>query len=166
MKTRYFALFALLAVLATVATLSISSFSMAEDAKKEEKKEAAFCPVGGIGHDINKEVSVDFAGGKVYFCCDKCPAPFEKDTAKFTANAHHQMVATKQLKQTACPLTGKKVNPDMTVEVAGVEVGLCCGGCKGKINKIEKDEEKIEVLFKDTSKGFKLAKKESASEKK
>ena len=47
---------------------------------------------------------------------------------------------------------------DKSVEVEGVKVGLCCGGCLGKAKKVSGDE-LITLLFKDTSKGFKAASK-------
>jgi YHS domain-containing protein len=39
------------------------------------------CPVSGAA--ITIENSVEHDGKKVYFCCDKCPAAFTKDPAKF-----------------------------------------------------------------------------------
>ena len=39
------------------------------------------CPVSGEA--IDPKFSVEHEGKKVYFCCDKCPAAFEKDPAKF-----------------------------------------------------------------------------------
>ena len=41
------------------------------------------CPVSGKA--INVAQSVDYQGKKVYFCCDGCPAAFEKDPSKYTA---------------------------------------------------------------------------------
>jgi len=159
--------------LALLTMISIGVLSAADDKaekeKADKKKEAAFCPVGGIGHDVNKEVAVDFEGGKVNFCCDKCPAGFKKDTAKFAANARHQLLATSQIEQVACPLTGKKLNPEQKTEVAGIEVGFCCPNCQGKIAKTSKEEEKIALVFKDSikdSKAFKLTKKDSKKEAK
>jgi YHS domain-containing protein len=139
-----------------------------EKSKDEKKKEAAFCPVGGIGHEINKEVAVDFEGGKVHFCCDKCPAAFKKDTDKFAAHARHQLLATGQIEQVACPLSGRKVNPEKKAEVAGLEIAFCCENCQGAIAKIEKEEEKIAKVFKDSlkdSKAFKLKKKDEKEKK-
>ena len=37
---------------------------------------------------------VAFENGKVYFCCENCPAAFKKDSAKYAAKAHLQMVQT------------------------------------------------------------------------
>jgi len=74
---------------------------------------------------INKEYAVDFDGGKVYMCCEDCPAAFKKDEAKYAAKAHLQMVQTGQLKQVACPFLGNKVDPSKTIEVEGVMVAFC-----------------------------------------
>jgi YHS domain-containing protein len=160
----------LMGAVALLAAITIGTLSAddKEKSKDEKKKEAAFCPVGGVGHEINKEVAVDFEGGKVHFCCDKCPAAFEKNTAKFASNARHQLLATGQIEQVACPLSGRKVNPEKKTEVAGLEIAFCCENCQGKIAKTEKEEEKIALVFKDSikdSKAFKLKKKDEKEKK-
>src|SRR5262245_55222615 len=73
------------------------------------------CPVSGKA--VDKTHAVDFDGGKVYMCCDKCPAAFQGNTDKFAAKAHLQMVQTGQLKQTACPFTGRPMNPEKAIDV-------------------------------------------------
>jgi len=110
------------------------------------------CPVSGEA--ANKDHAVDFDGGKVYFCCDKCPKVFAADTKKFAAKAHLQMVATGQLKQTACPFTGKPLNKDQSIEVQGVTVQFCCGNCKKKAAAMSEDE-LIQAVFGDVTKNFK-----------
>jgi hypothetical protein len=153
-----------LSILGLMAAIAIGTLSNADEKEKaDKKKDAAFCPVGGIGHAINKEATVDFEGGKVSFCCEKCPTAFKKDTAKYAANARHQLLATGQIEQAACPLSGQKLNPAKKAEVAGVEVAFCCENCQGKIAKTEKQEERIALVFKDSlkdSKAFKLKKKD------
>ena len=123
----------------------------------DEKKAYLKCPVSCAA--AKTDHALDYNGGKVYFCCENCPKAFSKDTAKFEAKANHQLFQTAQLKQVACQLTGKDINPDVNVEVASVKVGLCCNGCKGKVAKATGDEQ-IALVFKDTSKGFKPAKEE------
>ena len=113
------------------------------------------CPVSGQPAKADK--TADFNGGKVQFCCENCPKAFAKDSAKFAGKANLQLVQSGQLKQVACPLTGKPVNPDKSVDVGGVKVGLCCGGCQGKATKASGDEQ-VNLLFSDISKGFKAAK--------
>ena len=70
------------------------------------------------------------------------------------------MVETDQLKQVACPFTGKPLNPETAIDVGGVEVAFCCKDCLAKAEKA-KGEEQISLIFKDVSKGFKLAKDEA-----
>ncbi len=157
----------LLAVLALVAMVSAGALSAADADKKSDKKEAAFCPVGGIGHEVNKEHTVEFEGGKVAFCCDKCPTAFKKDEKKYAANARHQLVATGQLEQKACPFSGRPVSEEQKLELVGIEVGFCCANCKGKVAKSEKDEEKLAMVFGDkklVEKAFALKKKDEKKE--
>lgn len=145
---------------AALAMISIGALSAADDKEKaDKKKDAAFCPVGGIGHDVDKEVVVKFEGGTINFCCEKCPPAFEKNTAKFAPNARHQLLATGQIVQIACPLTGKKLNPEQKTEVAGVEITFCCPNCKGRVAKAEKPEAKIAIVFAKSVKGSKSFKK-------
>lgn len=134
------------------ATEKVESKATGEVSLKDVK-----CPVSN--KDVNKDATVEFEECKVYFCCDKCPKAFENDKnhAKFGAKARHQMVQTGQLKQTACPFTGKPVNSAMSVDVEGVKVEFCCANCKGKVEKA-KEEARVGMVFKDTKKGFKLAK--------
>jgi YHS domain-containing protein len=148
MKSRF-----TLAALLLAALVAVHSLRAADD-KKEDKLKDAKCPVSGKA--INPEAIVEYNGGKVYFCCMNCPKAFKADTEKFAGKANHQLVQTGQLKQVACPLTGKDVNPDATVDVAGVKVAFCCMNCKGKVAKASGDEQ-IDLVFKDTKKGFKPA---------
>ena len=143
----------LLAALLLSGLLAAHSLRAADDDKLKDVK----CPVSG--QKINPDATVEHNGGKVYFCCENCPKAFKADTAKFTGKANHQLVQTAQLKQVACPLTGKDVNPDISVDVAAVKVGLCCNGCKGKVAKATGDDQ-INLVFKDTTKGYKPAKEE------
>jgi YHS domain-containing protein len=109
----------------------------------------------------NAEKSVSFKKGEVFFCCDGCKGKFEKDTEKFATKAHHQLVATKQYTQKACPLSGGDVNPEKTVKIGDVEVAFCCGNCQGKVAEAEGDAQ-TELVFntKSFEKAFELTKKE------
>jgi hypothetical protein len=135
--------FAAIAVIALMATSTLR----AADLK---------CPISGKPVDETK--TVEFNGGKVAFCCGNCPAAFEKAPEKFAAKANLQLVQSGQLKQVKCPLTGRPIAADKTVDVEGVSVGLCCAGCQGKAKKASGDE-LITLLFKDTKKGFEPASK-------
>jgi hypothetical protein len=116
------------------------------------------CPVSG--KSINPADFVEFEKAKVYFCCEKCPAEFKKDPAKYAAKAHLQMVQTGQLKQVACPFTGKPLNPETAIDVGGVKVAFCCKDCQAKAQNAKGDDQ-ISLVFKDVSKGFKLTNEEA-----
>ncbi len=149
-----------LAAIALLATISIGALAGAyPDEEKAEKKSAAFCPVGGIGHDIDKTTAVAFEGGKVAFCCEKCPAAFKKSPEKFAANARHQLLATGQIEQATCPISGRPLNKEHKAEIAGVEITYCCPNCKAAVAKKEKPEEQIAMIFKDSLKDSKKFKK-------
>jgi YHS domain-containing protein len=107
--------------------------------------------------DATAGQSADYKDGKVYFCCGNCAGKFSADNKKFAAKANHQLVATKQFEQTACPITGKDVNAEKTATVAGTSVAFCCDGCKGKVESAEDDAAKLKLVFNDKAfeKGFK-----------
>ncbi len=146
MKMRLLSLTAIVAALFAIHSLRAA----------DEKAPALKCPVSG--HPATTDHAVDYDGGKVYFCCDDCPKEFAKDKDKFAAKAHHQMVATGQLVEAKCPLTGRPINAEMTVTIDGVPVAFCCANCKKKIEAMAADQQ-VETVFKDVSKGYKLADK-------
>ena len=137
------------------AVLAIGLVAYAAEDKAKEFK--ATCPVSGKAALQDK--TVDYKGGKVYFCCENCPKAFAKDTAKFATKANQQLVATGQAKQVKCPLTGKDLNPDASTEVGGVKVGFCCNNCKGKVAAAT-DDAQAELVFSDAAfaKGFEVKK--------
>jgi YHS domain-containing protein len=144
----------LLAAMGVVA-LVVSASLYAED--KKDPLAAAKCPVSG--KEVKADKTVDYKGGKVYFCCENCPKSF--DAAKHGTKANLQLVATGQAKQEKCMLTGNKINPDTKITVAGAEVAFCCNMCKGKAEKAKGDEQ-ITLIFSDAAfakGGFKVAKK-------
>jgi YHS domain-containing protein len=107
--------------------------------------------------------TVDYKGGKVYFCCDNCPKGFAKDQAgdkKMSTKANTQLVATGQAKQAKCPLSGGDLDKDTEITVAGAKVSFCCNNCKGKVEKLKGDEQ-ADAVFGDKAfekAGFKVEK--------
>ena len=143
MKNRFVAgCIALVVVVAVSAAVGSAAVKEPKDAK---------CPVSGKG--CNPEKSVDFDGGKVWFCCGNCEKAFAGDSAKFAAKAHQQMVSTGQLVQKGCPFSGGAVKPGTQVDVGGVEVGFCCPNCKGKVEKASGDDQ-VTMVFGNVEKGF------------
>ena len=117
----------------------------------------ANCPISN--KPALQDKTADYKGAKVYFCCGNCPGAFTKDPTKFATKANHQLAATGQFTQTKCPFSGGKLNPDASVDVAGVKVGFCCKECKGKAEAAKGDAQ-IELCFKDDAfaKGFEIKK--------
>ena len=140
-------LFCLLAVLG----LAFVTSSTAED---KQDLSGIKCPVSGKA--INPDATVEYREATIYMCCPGCPKAFAKNTEKFAAKANHQLVATGQFVQKACPLTGKPAKDDKVVDASGVKVGVCCPGCLGKANK---SDDKVALLFVDKffEKGFEKA---------
>jgi YHS domain-containing protein len=129
-------------------------------ADKTEAKFTAKCPVSGA--DAKKEQAAKYKEKDVYFCCEKCKAAFEADSAKYATKANHQLVQTKQFRQTQCPLSGGKVNKEQSVKVEGVKVTFCCDKCKGAIEAASKEDQLTKVFAEDVfAKSF-TAKKENA----
>ena len=145
MKARLFAALGIAALL--VATVI---------AEEKVKLDGIKCPLSGKAATEN---SVDYKGGKVYFCCENCPKAF--DAKKHGTKANAQLVATGQAKQAKCPLSGGKLNPDTAITVAGAKVCFCCEKCQGKVEAAKGDEQ-IALVFSDAAfekAGFKVEKK-------
>ena len=100
----------------------ILAATIAVSADKENSAAKVVCPVSG--ESIDKSVSSDYGGGKVWFCCTHCKAKFDANKAKFATKANLQLAASGQAKQIACPFSGKGMKA-ATLEVAGVDVGFC-----------------------------------------
>jgi YHS domain-containing protein len=138
-----------------IVALVVSAALYAED--KKDPLAAAKCPVAN--KPVKADKTVDYKGGKVYFCCGNCPKAF--DAAKHGTKANLQLVATGQAKQEKCVFTGGKLNPDTKITVSGAEVAFCCNNCKGKAEKASGDEQ-ITLIFSDAAfakGGFKVAEK-------
>lgn len=118
------------------------------------------CVVAPKAADLSK--SADYKEGKVYFCCGGCAGKFAKDSAKYAVNANHQLVATKQYVQKACPFSGGDLDKSTAIKLAGTEVAFCCNNCKGKAEGAEDDAAKMKLVYNDKAfgKAFELAKKD------
>jgi hypothetical protein len=145
-----------LALCAAALAVVVGTGLAAED---KDPLAAAKCPVSGEA--VSADQSVAYRDAKVYFCCDKCLAAFEKDSAKHAPKANLQLVATGQYKQEKCPLSGQAVNKEKTVKVTDVQVNACCDNCLKKANDT-KEEDRVALLFADKAfeKGFVIVKEE------
>lgn len=108
--------------------------------------------------DASESVSTDYKKGKVYFCCDECVSKFKSDSKKFEVKANHQLVATKQYEQTACPFSGRDIDPEVHTTISGAKVRFCCSGCKRRVDSAKDDAARMELIFtnKNFAKAFKI----------
>lgn len=145
----------LLVAVSCVAVLAVVAYA-AEEIKLKDVK----CVMNAKGA-AKAEKSVDYKGGKVFFCCDNCPKAFTKKVKSdklVAAKGNHQLVATGQAKQESCPFSGGKANRSTAIEVAGAKVAFCCENCQGKAKKMEGDDQLL-ALFGDKAyekAGFKV----------
>ena len=100
----------------------------------------------GSGAAAKEAKSSTWKDGNVYFCCDNCKGKFEGDKKAMAAKANHQLIATGQVTQKACPFSGGEIKADKTVEFKGAKVAFCCDNCKGKAEKMS-DDDKVANLF-------------------
>ena len=111
-----------------------------------------------MNHKANAkaDASVEYMGGKVYFCCNNCAGKFKADPEKHATPANFQLVATKQYKQKACPFSGQAVADDVSSKIGKVSVGFCCNNCKSKVDGGEDDAAKAKMVFAKAAfkKGF------------
>jgi YHS domain-containing protein len=139
MKTR-----SLFTAVASIAVLAVTLY-----AADEIKLDGIKCVMNPKAA-AKAEKSVDYKGGKVFFCCDNCPKGFAKKIKEgdelVAAKGNAQLVATHQAKQAKCVFTGGPLKTELTV--AGATVQFCCDNCKGKAAKMEGDKQLV-ALFGD-----------------
>ena len=64
--------------------------------------------------------------------------------------ANHQLIATKQAKQSKCPFSGEPCKPENKVTVNGASVAFCCENCLAKAEKAS-GEEQLKLLFSNAA---------------
>jgi len=85
------------------------------------------CPVSG--EPVDPEVTVDYNGEKVAFCCGGCVKKFQASPDSFKAK-----LAASYTYQTKCPVMGKDINPKaFTTLKSGAKIYYCCPGCDAKL---------------------------------
>lgn len=130
-----------------VVWLVAAAAAMAVPAMKIEP----LCPVSD--QPCDPKVSLDFHGGRIWFCSKPCRQAFEADPARFTALAHQQMVVTRQFVQRACPLDGAALAAGTQLEIGGVDVGFCSPACRERVNAATVDEQ-TRLVFGNLARGF------------
>jgi hypothetical protein len=128
------------------------------------KEVPVLCPVSG--EPASKSVHVPFNGGKVHFRCAACKAKFEKHPEKYAAKANHQLVSTGQATQAACPVSAGKCSKDVKLNVAGVDVGFFCAGCRSQVAEAKADKQ-LELVFGSEAfkRAYKIHKQPAKAEK-
>jgi YHS domain-containing protein len=67
--------------LSIITVLAISFVFVLSDVQSANAKPQTNCPV--MGDSINKNIYTDYQGFRIYFCCDSCPADFNKNPRKY-----------------------------------------------------------------------------------
>lgn len=102
----------------------------ADDQKEKELQKrlaTATCPVRG--DKVKKEFQAAYKGAKLFFSSAEAKRDYESQPGRYYEKANLQLLATKQAKQVACPLTGRNLNPKATATIGGQTVQFCCPNC-------------------------------------
>ncbi len=109
------------------------------------------CPF--TGKPVSKDHMAEMGDVKVGFCSDKCEEKFKAatdDAAKLKlvfANGPFNKGFTRQ---TTCPVSGKPIDPEHSVEYKGKKVYFCCPKCPAAF---EADPEKFVAKLPQFAKG-------------
>lgn len=87
------------------------------------------CPVSG--QKVNPETLTDVGNAKVGFCCKNCLAKFTEADDEGKLTLVFGELEKGFTRQTKCPLSGKPINPEHSVEYEGKKVYFCCPNCPG-----------------------------------
>jgi YHS domain-containing protein len=107
--------------------------SFALFAAAPELKPQTACPISG--EKIDKKVYSDYQGQRVYLCCDKCKAKFEKDPEKYMAKFEQEGILLENVQKTdpvcGMAITDKKIYRDYK----GRRVYFCSEDCAKTFDK-------------------------------
>ena len=146
-----------------VGAASIAILAATVFAAEAIKLEGIKCVMNGKA-SAKADKSVEYKGGKVFFCCGNCPKAFAKKVKTdkvVAAKGNVQLVATKQAKQAKCPFSGGPAKDATAIKVSGASIAFCCNNCKGKAEKMKGNDQLLALFGDDAFKkaGFKVAKK-------
>ncbi len=93
------------------------------------------CPVSG--EPVNKEDTIETGNAKVSFCCEKCLAKYNAadDDGKLKLLFSPAAMKKGFTHQTKCPVSGKPIDPEHSVEYKGQKVYFCCPHCPAAFEK-------------------------------
>jgi YHS domain-containing protein len=118
------------AAFAVLVLLAVGALSAGSALAGEEKgKPQTECPV--MGGKISKKLFVDHGGRRIYFCCPGCIDTFKKDPEKYVKKMADEGVEVESITkpQTECPVTGKPIDREVSVEHDGKRIYFCSPGC-------------------------------------
>ncbi len=90
-----------------------------------------------MGGQVDPDVYADHEGRRVYFCCEACPAKFSRDPGRYLRKLDEELSRRllRSVPQEKCPVTGRGINEDISVEHDGRRVYFCCQGCPEQFNQ-------------------------------
>lgn len=119
------------------------------------------CPI--TGKPVNKDHIVEVGTTKVGFCCDKCEGKYKEASDE---DKLKMLFAVKDFnqgftRQTKCPVSGKPIDPEHSVDYKGKKVYFCCPNCPAAFEKEpEKFLSKLPQFAKSEGKKPKAKKEE------
>lgn len=91
------------------------------------------CPIQK--NTIDTEVSVDYQGQRVYFCCAGCDTKFLKNPEQYFSEMKTRGEVVDSIQQN-CVVSGKKLEDhDVSLTLPGRKVYFCCKDCRTKFKK-------------------------------
>lgn len=90
-------------------------------------KVQVICPVSK--EPVDRKVSIESDGKKVYFCCKSCAGKYQADPAKYAG-----ALAGSYSYQLKCPVMGGEIDPTASTKLAtGETIYYCCQMCDKKL---------------------------------
>jgi len=91
------------------------------------------CPISG--EPVDASTAVTIGNAKVAFCCNNCKGKVEGASKDDQINLVFAKADKGFTPQTLCPVSGKAIKTDVSVEHEGKKVYFCCPGCPGAFQK-------------------------------
>ncbi len=125
--------------LAAAAVAAPAASAAKSEGHEPTKKAQTTCPV--MGGKIDKKISADYQGKRIYLCCAKCVDTFKKDPDKYIKKLEEQGVALASAgkPQTVCPVMGGKIDKKISADHQGKRIYFCCARC---VDTFKKDPDK------------------------
>lgn len=103
--------------------------SAQREALKKMERVQVTCPV--TGDPIDGKTFIKSDGQRIGFCCQDCPAKYQRNPAKYQAAREAGYTY-----QTRCPVSEEKIDPTAFVDLGtGQRIYICCPGCGEKLTK-------------------------------